>query len=627
MNYYKKYLKYKNKYMKLQEQIGGAIDINIFNAIKLLLKPEEIQGNRIPPSLHEYLNGLHNTISRPEPYDIFVGILKGFEIKNMRLGSDNKPHAKLNVGFNKAQKYIEYSSDHKMVTDINNTNPREIILTHNVEHYSTYIDTIKSFAKKVYEVIGVLVNGEIPADRISLVDNFVIQMINIKNQRIANKIKEVCQTNPNSKIIINIQEGYSSLYVKIYKTLERIANKFCATKIICQNVLEVYSPLTKEQMDRMGITNENPTQEQQSQIERFIGDWSRQVPQEYNQTQHGRPYNNGCYFSFVVDNSVPRVERTGLVVEFNNLMDGINLLQSEMQIDREILTCQNLQANNSFYLPARPILLTKKVIQHGSRAISNGVSFGSLILTCDGIQLVNEGIVNCHLSPNRKSCEYLVSCLNSRNLNGLWNVFDYVCDPADRNQVKEPKICINTEIFTNLITNYIVELNRQLLPAPNAPIRIIAGDFNKNRTDIRILPTIATEVNSLPIHDYDIDYIFRLITPIGITEHTLMIYVSPIIKLIPPGPKQINIWERPDEFIDNMDKIEKTIIKLHEELNEIEYDYENEYLSNMSKGTIQQIDNFKSYGKKLQKYYSLCEELRDGDINTYYGLLRQSICK
>ncbi len=622
MTYYDKYLKYKNKYLELKKQTGGEINTDVINAIKLLLKPEEKRDNRIPQSLHEYLNGSHNSISRPEIYDIFVGILKGFEIKDMRFNSGNKPHAKLYLHSSKANKYIEYSSDHKMVRY--DSNPREIILTYNVEHYKTYIDTIKSFAKKVYEVIGALVDSVVPADRISLIDNFIIQMINIKNKRIANKIKEVCELYPTSKIIINIQEGYSSLYATIYKTLERIANKFSATKIICQNVLEVHSPLTKEEMDRMGITNENPTQEQQSQIERFIGDWSRQVPQVYNQTQNGRPYNNGCYFSFIVDNSVPRIRRTGLVVEFNNLMYRINLLRSEIEIDREILTWQNLQANNSFYLPARPILLTKKVIQHGSRAIANGVSFGSLILTCDGIQLLTEGIINCHLSPNRKSCEYLVSCLNSRNLNGLWNVFDYVCDPADRTQVKEPKICINTEIFTNLITNYIIQLNIQL---PAEPIRIIAGDFNKRRTDIGILPTIATEVNSPPITEYDIDFIFRLITPIEITDHSLIIYVSPIVKLVPPAPRQINILERSDEFIDKMDKIEKTIIKLHEELNEIEYDYENEYLGNMSKGTIQQIDNFKSYGKKLQKYYSLCEELRDGDIKTYYGLLRQSICK
>jgi len=531
MSYYEKYLKYKQKYLKLREQLGGTIDRDIFNAIKLLLKPEEKHNNLIPQPLHEYLNRYHSNYVFKNGnvfYNLFVGIIKGFDDGFLSFGPNKTPHAKLKIHNNIINKYIEYSSDHKPV--IAKTGDNEITISFNVQHCKTYINPIINFAKEVYKVIGVLVNDEIPADRTELVNKFIYAMINIKNERIKNKFLEIFQEYQKYKIIINIQEGYSSLYVKLFTAFETYANKFSATKIICQNILEVFSDLDKPQMDSMGLTNDDPHPDQICQIEKFIDDWSARVKQEnFKGFSEGRPHINGCYFSFIVDNRGSyREHRSQDVYEFNNSYKTITK-SNENEIDIVILQIQNNPGNNKFYLPARPILLTQKVIQHGSRAMENGVGFGSLILTCDGIQLLTEGVINCHLITDRQSLAYLETSIQNRNLNGLWDVFDYICNPNDRCRVKDVKIHVNVAIFTSLIRKYLTNLNSQFETTISLPpIRIIAGDFNQRRKDKHI--NIYEEMNEPSTRDdYDIDYIFRLTEPIVITQpYEPIIHISPV---------------------------------------------------------------------------------------------------
>ena len=463
MSYYEKYLKYKNKYLELKEQIAGAEPSDdIKEAFSLLFSV--ISWESIPENVRRYIDTAHGK-------RFFTNIFSGkYKEDDRGRGTQESTHYRKFY-------YKNNLSDHPLITS--ELDDRSIIVSLNVEHCG-------GSEKKIREFVDII--NKMVADVLSDVNiqKFVNKMISIKNNLILNLFINICSVNRGRTIIFNIQEGYSSLYLTLIKGL----NGCKATKQICQNILKVNSSLDDNDMLKMGLItcdsssvkkfNTTKSEKNIEDIEEFIKCWEHKVPTRFTETIISEIGTGATFFSLVVRHNsihIPKLSGIGL--------DTLDLSRySEIQLDKFATTLQESPANQSLFVQARPVMLAKKVAKVDSNLILNGIGFGSLILTCDGIILPEYGVLSCHLNSKRKANEFLLAKLQENNLDWIFDIFDYDFDSDQMGEsrkqiaISELRTNIDSSIFTPLLMDFST---RYLGPFTDIRVCSIAGDFNMGR--------------------------------------------------------------------------------------------------------------------------------------------------
>jgi len=255
--------------------------------------------------------------------------------------------------------YIKYLSDHKIITHIiNNT----LLISFNVEHYI-----------KVCDRIG----------KINDTNDYYIDIINYKNNHILGLLQRIMdEALPDiTNIVINIQEGYPTLYKKLVnELLFRREFNGKPTKLICQNLYEGW---------------QDESMSSHTNYERTI-------------SRHTRLWANGCFFSieFHLDH-FPKIEYLNDNIQDIPIEDADNnqhghgprknIFQTEYLLSIHIARKQNIPENLQLLINANPVLLYSKRF----RKTNNGIKKNNLILTCRGIHFNNTNvgdIINLHLN-------------------------------------------------------------------------------------------------------------------------------------------------------------------------------------------------------------------------------------
>lgn len=260
------------------------------------------------------------------------------------------------------------------------------------------------------------------------------KIINLKNKKIKLCIQHIIDNYSEiTKIIVNIQEGYPSIYKELVENLKFIENNGKASKLICQNVYEGFSnvPLSIDPTKNISTTFE---------------------PDYF---EHTRCNINGCFFTIIFNRGINYNRLTYLDDRTINYRSQIIELDFNNN-DYELLLGRHIyreQENCNDLLYTKPTELYISIYTKDK----HGVPKGTIMLICKSILIREDdlNILNVHLDPN-----YLLELKDKIKRNEL-SMFNEISNEEYR------------DIYNRLYEIYgvpILELNKVY----------IIGDFNKN---------------------------------------------------------------------------------------------------------------------------------------------------
>ena len=343
--------------------------------------------------------------------------------------------------------YLDNLSDHKIITCIKDD---ILLISFNVEHF-----------KEIKERLP----GTTPSDFQRIIDT--------KNRYICIKLQEILDLSHIHirKVILNIQEGYPSIYRKLVNDLKFRGINGKPTKLICQNLYEGWI--------RAPITGEPP----ESLLVR-----AKFFETEYD--KHTRGWLSSCFFSIVFDNSdPPQIDYLLREPDIGEPIDDINY-PYEVVLSKHILRNQQT-CDQQLFITSHPVLLYFDLYKEKKGQINKG----TVILSCKGIHFsIDEyDFINIHLTfkgyniYDKSRIEPLIEIIKLNQLGFIEKNFD-------RREYDG-----YNDIYTRLVLEYgsNIRINRQT---------ICLGDFN-------VIGNIVD--GKIAIYEFDdVHHIFTELTPL-----------------------------------------------------------------------------------------------------------------
>ncbi len=573
MTYYDKYLKYKNKYLELKNMLGGSKKEPTDDLLAEIDKiSNETKNDK--KCIHEFLGIIEENEEREIEFLRNGGLINENEkvilldkIKNIgldirlipdadenllwklivpkrkienerqRLESifkcniteeeyynkykpyktfyNEKKNAYINNGLDRYnQKFDRYNinykanlSDHELIfskeTD-KDAIVRNLIISLNVSFW-------KDVKNNIIDYITPL-NDNINFESLNF-NNLIKHIIKLKNQKIKNLLNQLINL-PRflraREIIINIQEGYPTLYQELVCGIRQRDTFGIPTKLICKNLFESFTNISKD--------DKNIVVKVKDHIQKILNDSS-----SYN--IGGRPDINTNLFSIVINNTS---SNDGFILQQRLFVDLIkkdiegNIIRDEdgniiREDNEEILgrhIIQKQQEIGEVFIAAEPILLTCKIAQTYSRMVDYGVGIGSVIIKCDGLRLLFKGILNCHLEKDNFSFEHITQSLVEPNYDsrlkeitfGKFTNKGIIEDQKYIGEMKKTNIHLENDLYKEVIKLFN-QIYFVLTPQiKNKLIKVIVGDFNVLR---HLLELLNEGSDFVVVENKGLDYIIK----------------------------------------------------------------------------------------------------------------------
>jgi len=247
--------------------------------------------------------------------------------------------------------YVNNLSDHFILSHIKEN---KLFISLNVEHIESMPNNINNNLRYILK------------EEYNINEEKLRKIINLKNIKIRLYIQHIIDTSTNiTDIIINIQEGYTSIYKELVENLRFAGNIGKASKLICQNVYEGFSDIP---------LSTDPTKDISTTFE----------PDYFN---HTRCDKNGCFFTIVFNKDVSFSKLTYL--------DDTLIDNNESILGKHICREQEISTN---LLYTRPTELYISIYNERKHEVSKG----TIMLICKSILVTyaDMNILNVHLNPN-----------------------------------------------------------------------------------------------------------------------------------------------------------------------------------------------------------------------------------
>lgn len=326
----------------------------------------------------------------------------------------------------------------------------------------------------------------------STFNDLIKYIIKLKNQKIKNLLNQLInlpRLNRSIEIIINIQEGYPTLYRELVCGIKHINSDTYGipTKLVCKNIFESFTNIQKDEADIEAKVN--------AHIQGIFNGTS-----SYN--IGGRPHNNTNLFSIVIDipssmdafmihqqlfydsifrDGTIRYEPGTILTEDNEEIIGKHIIKKQEEI-------------GEVFIAAEPILLTCKIAQKYSRMVDYGVGIGSVIIKCDGIRLLFKGVLNCHLEKDNLSFEHMFYSLSRPYRDYMLKEFTFgkftdkgkVDDQQYIDEIKKTNIHLENQLYKEVIRVFEEVYFVSTPKFKSKPIKLIVGDFNNLRYSLQL---------------------------------------------------------------------------------------------------------------------------------------------
>jgi len=286
-------------------------------------------------------------------------------------------------------------------------------------------------------------------------------IINIKNAHICQKLQDVINNLHMyvDKIIINIQEGYPTIYKLLITNLNLDGYKGKPTKLICSYLYEGFlnGPINKMSRNPDGTTS-------------IISDVGL----------HTRLWLNSCFFSILFDKHVPYIKDTSYLYNektFQNLVKSEDLEDvnknkckfNDFIYSRIFLREQNKEENKNLFLETS-LVLPYLFVDTKTQNLS-------IKLKCDGIcfEIGSKSYLNIHLSAESDKSNKKYGINDNRKMEPLFKSISNNTFRSIRTDfASDTNINTYRQIFDELIIRYINQ-DTNHKPITNA---VCLGDFN-----------------------------------------------------------------------------------------------------------------------------------------------------
>jgi hypothetical protein len=293
------------------------------------------------------------------------------------------------------------------------------------------------------------------------------------------------QTSELQKIIINIQEGYPSLYLELFDLDQEYANFAQHTQLISKNVFEY-----NINYDDIFDTKSSYSQIQQNIFREFLNNWkvnpelseseddiwipsttnSLEIENNIlimkskilkdslkfnfndNNTYNCNMFNNSCFFSIIINYDTQSEDFKSLdegdhlrKQRFIHIYKDINSRitnkdnegNDEMPEIKEIYDTKSYEKyleniikdieKENFCIKAYPILKSFHITDRKSMMTLEDKTIGSMICKCSAIfiPMHNQALINCHLDKKNCSLFELFNSLKDGNISKLFSEYGY----------------------------------------------------------------------------------------------------------------------------------------------------------------------------------------------------------
>jgi hypothetical protein len=373
------------------------------------------------------------------------------------------------------QNYSNNLSDHKIITCIKND---ILLISFNVEHFlQINIRLLNEDRIPVHTDKYKYMNETMRRAEGMIVPEYFQKIIDTKNTYICDEIQKIINSTNETitKVILNIQEGYPSIYKKLVNTLRFRGRNGKPTKLICQNLYEgwINVPISDYQNDPDIIHNR-----------------AKELEPDYG--KHTRGWHNPCFFSIVFDISLDVLYPIRYLSEEPSITyDDNKKFPYEDALSKHILRNQSITHNDHLFIQAQPVLLYFDIYKNRNHGINKGCS----ILSCRGINFSIYGynFINIHISYNGDI--YDISRINPVIDKFIYNTLGIIQLREINTFSNNPAIADYSDVVIDHYDN-LHQILKSIYETPRLLVldSILLGDFN-------ILPAIGGDGLNIQVYD------------------------------------------------------------------------------------------------------------------------------